>query len=224
MPNPNQSELPHNHSDESVDGLDNNAILELLDNLVCDVCLESNLTEDIHVQECVSCGENYCRHHSSVVDGAYCSKCLHDVSVTIETIRKVELHEASDGVITEVKPRKARQIKIGGMHWLFIQRKIKDLTDVELELAIEYHHALYSSMIYEREKKRLEGFHRNAGKSFKVPTTATTATTTTEIKKTRKIKSTTPQTAEVNAQQVFAKLIAQGFSPEMLMKMALGKK
>src|SRR5277367_4023300 len=82
------------HGTDNIEPLEPDEIkpLEPLDNLVCDICLEKNLTEDIHVQTCVVCEEPYCLHHASIVDPTHCAECLHDVTVTFETIKKTETH------------------------------------------------------------------------------------------------------------------------------------
>jgi hypothetical protein len=50
------------------------------------------------------------------------------------------------------------------MHWLFNQRAIATMSDVELDHAIEYHMSIYHGMIYEREARRVSNARRNKGK------------------------------------------------------------
>lgn len=187
--------------------------IEPLDNKVCDLCLERNLidkSEGSFIQKCPTCDEGYCIHHASSVDPLYCVECLHDVQVTIETVRRTVISEnASTGQVT-TRSRKARQITLAGSHWLFNQRKIVDMTDLELTLAIEYHETFLHSLVYERDLRRIEKFHRNADKPFKVKTSNSTITST--IKKTKTIKAKTPDTAEANIGVFIEQLKASGMS------------
>jgi hypothetical protein len=199
-------------------------VLEPLDNIVCDICFEKNLTEDIHIQSCVSCGDSYCVHNSSKVDPTHCIQCLKDISIDISIIRKTSIHSNHETGQTYIRSRKARQIKLGGQHWLFAQRRITDMNDEDLLLAIEYHRGMYDSLIYEREKRRAENFHRNANKVFKVPTSATgTILSSSTVKKTKTIKAAQPAVTETNTASLFEALLKQGFTKEQLIAMAMGK-
>lgn len=199
--------------------------IEPLDNLVCDICLELNLTEAVHIQKCVVCEESYCTHHASIVDPTHCAECLHDVTVTFETIKKTETHLNHVTNQPYTRTRKARQIKLGGMHWLFAQRKIGDMNDQELALAIEYHRAYYDALIYEREKRRIDNFHRNANKQYKVnSSSSTTVTSTTVVKKSKTVTGTKPKTQEVNLSAALQLLLKQGFTMEQIKGMITGVK
>lgn len=199
---------------------------EPLDPLTCDACFEANLTEDVHIQSCVVCEELYCLHHASIIDPAHCAECLHDVAVTTETIQRTETHVAHETGKVYKRTRKARQIKIGGLHWLFTQRKIPMLNDAELSLAIEYHRAIYDSLIYEREKRRSDNFHRNAGKPFKINTSINNTVTTTEttVKKSKTVRALKPDKAAANLASLIEQLRASGMSMEQIKAMAVGKK
>lgn len=194
---------------------------------LCEVCIEDNLISKVGIIRCERCHESFCIHFASSIDPQSCCFCLHDVSVTVDTIHKTTEHynEETDTVTT--KTRKAKSIKLGGMHWLFVQRKIRDLSDAELEVAIEYHHAIHDGMILERDQRRIEHFHRNAGKKFVPPTSVTSGTETTETvitKKTRTTKIKTPNAPEINATAVLQSLLKSGMSLEQIAKMIAGKK
>ncbi len=193
-----------------------------LEQLVCDVCFEANLTQAVHICQCASCETEYCRHHASAVDPGHCVECVSQVEVTESIIQKTELHTSPDGSSHVTRSRKARQIKVGGLHWLFIQRKIPTLSDAELTVAIEYHRALYDSLVYEREKRRIDMFHRNAGKQFKLPVTTdgTTVTTTVTTKKSRTTKTVKQDKASANMQALIELLKAKGLSIDQIKAMA----
>lgn len=188
--------------------------LEPLDNIVCDECLEKDLTENIHIQRCTHCNDEYCIHHTSVIDPAQCEQCCSDVKVEISTIKKVII----DSKMGHIRSRKARQIKLGGLHWLFAQRKIQEMGDDDLIRAIEYHRAIYDSLIFEREKRRAETFHRNANKPFKVPTSTTT------VKTVKTIKTVKAAPAAPDLTVLLEQLKKAGFTKEQIMAMAMGKK
>lgn len=205
--------------------------LDPLDLLVCDTCFEKNLTENVHIQECVICNEEYCAHHASIVDPSHCNECLHDVSVTIETIQKIAIHENPETGHKTKRSRKARQITIGGLHWLFTQRKIPTLNDAELAVSIEYHRAFYDALVYEREKRRTEHFHRNANKPYKINTSSsgatldnTVTTSKTTVKKSRTIKVVKPDAAAANLASLIEVLKKQGLSIEQIKAIAMSKK
>lgn len=209
----NDSDIPEN----AYVNADEVTFIEPLDNIVCDVCLEQNLTENIHIQRCTTCNDEYCMHHSSVIDPGQCEQCCSDVKVEISTIKKVII----DSKVGHIRSRKARQITLGGLHWLFAQRKIQDMGDDDLIRAIEYHRAIYDSLIYEREKRRAETFHRNANKPFKVPQNHSTTTKTVKTVKTVQAK-TAPTAEGMNTQ--FKALIDAGFTKEQIIALIMGKK
>lgn len=185
---------------------------------ICQVCREQNLIQQIHLVLCLRCNREYCIHFASTVDPSCCSKCCFDVTMTDETIYKKTEHynEELDKVYT--KTSKARQIKFGGLDWLFYQRRIKDLNDTELLLAIEYHHAIYTAMVYERDQRRAEHAHRNAGKKITFAHSANVTSETT-TKRTKTVKATAPDAAAANIKALLEVLIKQGKTPQEIMAM-----
>jgi hypothetical protein len=162
---------------------------------VCDVCLELNLTHPTSVVNCVRCGQAFCFHFASTVDAQYCVNCLSDISISKSVITKTyERKNEETGEVTFYR-RKAREIKIDGLDWLFAQRKIVDLSDLELDLSIEYHRNILSLMITEQEQRRTAKMHRYAGVRIHFPTASPTesTSTTTTVKKTRTVSKTKAQ-------------------------------
>lgn len=157
---------------------------------VCEMCQELNLTEANRITHCERCGQPFCFHFASNIDTAYCVNCMSDVEVTKQTITKEYIHRNDQERITSVYRRKAREIKIDGLDWLFAQRKIIDLSDDELDLSIEYHRNILALQIYEQEVRRTARMHRYAGVHVIAPcvSTSVTNTTTTTVKKTKTIK------------------------------------
>jgi hypothetical protein len=198
---------------------------------VCDACFLGNLTYNVNVKECIQCSELHCLHFTSRIDPTHCIHCLHDVTVVTETISKTQeyYNENKDKVGSHT--RKAKRIMISGMDWLFQQRKIIDLTDAELDLAIQYHRSIYDGMMYEREKRRAEHLHRNQSKSFRIPTSKTNdvsigetlVTSTTEVKKTRTVRGTKPNSDQTNLESAIKALMGMGLSLDDITKQLLKK-
>jgi hypothetical protein len=161
-----------------------------LTSTVCDVCLELNLTTKAQVICCERCEQAFCFHYASSVDTRYCVNCLSDISVTKQVISKEYVHRDEENKVTSVYRRKAREVKIGGCSWLFAQRKIAEISDVELDLTIEYHRNILMLQIDEQERRRNAKMHRYANTPYKIPTPSTTTvsnSTTTTVKKTKTV-------------------------------------
>lgn len=191
---------------------------------VCVACRELNLTDQVTFNNCKGCGQVYCLHYASTIDPAYCTECLHDVTVKEETIVKTQesYNPESDKIYS--RTRRAKKITLGGMHWLFQTRKIDTLTDLELDLAIEYHRDILNQMLLEREERRIQKFHRNRGKGLPVrfdqgSVTETTLNTETVTKKV-KVRQSVKADPMAVLQAAMAALKNAGLSPEAIAKMA----
>jgi hypothetical protein len=184
--------------------------------LVCEVCLELNLTQH-SVIKCARCEKAFCFHFSSNIDAEYCVNCMSDITVTKQVITKTYEHKDAETGATTFYRRKAREIKIDGLDWLFAQRKVNTMSDTELDMAIEYHRNICSLIMQESERRRNEKMHRYAGVKIILPKTdGTSSTTTTTVKKTRvvsKDKATELLMAQVKA------MMAKGFTAEKLAAM-----
>lgn len=192
---------------------------------VCLSCKETNLTEDIqeHLMTCPGCGQVYCVHFASSVDPSCCKDCCHDVEMTVttEVVKREHYNEETD--TSTVRTHKYRSVKFTGLDWLFFNRKINTLTDLELSLAIEYHQGLASSMLYERDKRKAEYFHRNAGKHITIKTSdgniISTTKTTTTVKKTQTTKSKVKTEAEIQLAAQLDKMLSGGLSIDQILGM-----
>lgn len=185
--------------------------------LVCEVCLELNLTTH-SVIACAGCGLAFCYHFQSAIDSQFCVNCMSDISVTKQVITKTYEHQNPETGECTFYRRRAREIKIDGLSWLFAQRRITELADVELDMAIEYHRNICSLMITESERRRNEKMHRYANTPMPIPTPSTTTVTngtTTTVKKSRTV-SKTKGTEQVAA--ILASLQAKGMSIADILK------
>lgn len=190
-------------------------------NAVCPTCMAANLTEEIKFSRCVKCGKLYCIHFASTIDPAYCVECLSDISLIKETITKeCEHYDEKTDEVTIYK-RRAKRIKLEGLNWLFMQRKIVSISDDALELSIEYHREILSGLLTERETRRTAFLHRYAG--IKMPkkskSSGTDSSTTTKV--TKRIRSTK---TTATASSVLQAMLAGGMTPEQLMQMLQAKK
>lgn len=190
-----------------------------LTELVCDVCLELNLTTKSSVA-CAKCGKAFCFHFASSVDAQYCVNCLSDISVTKQVVTKIYEHKNTETGQKTFYRRRAREVKLGGLDWLFAQRKIYELSDVELDLSIEYHRNILGLMIAEQERQRNAAMHRYAGVQFKMPkipdATKVSSSSTTTVKKTRIISK---DKASEQLAAILKGMLAKGLTPEQIAAM-----
>lgn len=185
-------------------------------NLVCVSCLEANLLAEIKVTRCTECDKLYCIHFASNIDPAKCTSCLSEVTLHKEVVTKTYEHYNEETDVVTVYKRRAKSIRLEGMDWLFAQRKIKDISDDSLELAIEYHRQLlFNGLIAEREQRRIKYLHRNAGASLpSVSPQKDSATSSTTVTKTTKTIKSTKATA--TADGALKAAMAKGLTKEQL--------
>lgn len=134
---------------------------------VCTQCLEDNLVRSGVIEtfvKCQKCGEEFCQHGVSKLDPQYCIHCCNDFKIVDVIEQEQRPIFNKDGGLIAVRQFKVRHITLSGLHWLFFNRAISNLTDIELEHAIEYHMSIYHGMIYEREARRVKKSQRNRGK------------------------------------------------------------
>lgn len=186
-----------------------------LTELVCEACLELNLTSKSAIV-CARCGKAFCLHYASTIDVQYCVNCMSDVGITKEVITKTYEHKSAETDQVTFYRRRARQMRIFGLDWLFAQRKINDLSDVELDLDIEYHRNLMKLMIDEQERRKNEKMHRYAGMRVVLPTPATT--TVSSVKQTTVKKSSTVSKSKSTEQlqALLSSMKAKGVTMESL--------
>lgn len=188
---------------------------------ICTVCKEQNLIQEVHFITCPRCTGLFCVHYASGVDMAYCNDCCVCVELTDQIITRIDTHKSEDGLKTYETKSKARQLIFTGLDWLFYQRKINTLSDAELALAVEYHHAIHGSMVMERDKRKIEYFHRNAGKQIRISTGEAiteekTSTTISSKKTTRTVKQ---KTSDVELKAMIEQLMKSGLDVNAIAKM-----
>lgn len=162
---------------------------EVLGSHACDICMGDNLLRDVGIKSCARCLNPYCLHFASKVDPLhYCVSCMSAIELTRSVVTKTYEHydEITDTLRTY--SRKARDIKMSGDDWMFAQRRIRSMTDAEGMLATEFHRNYLMLLIDDQERRRNEKAHRNAGKTFVLPSASSTTTTTTVQKKISTVK------------------------------------
>jgi len=129
---------------------------------ICLDCEQSETPDQVH-KICLKCGITYCVHYASATDIRFCSNCLSDFrvveSIEIKTVERI----ASDGEVLSRKRQTARNIRLEGMDWLFQAQKISSMTDEDILNAIEYHGAIKSLLINEREERKVEHYKKLQG-------------------------------------------------------------
>lgn len=216
---------------------------------VCTQCLEDNLVRAGVIEtfvKCQQCGEEFCIHGVSKLDPQYCVHCCNDFKIVdvVESQQRPIFNK--NGQQIAVRQFKVRHITLSGLHWLFFNRAITSLSDIELEHAIEYHMSIYHGMIYEREARRVAKAHRNKGKvagnenrnltqnpfeatqdgvTFSVDNSGTSSNRTKKVR-TRTVKvsqsSTKPAQSPEALQALIATLMKAGFTQEQIL--AIGAK
>ena len=192
--------------------------MPITDHKCCPTCLESNLIDEIKISRCAQCSVLYCIHLASSIDPSKCTECLSDVTLIKETITKTYEHYNEEMDVVTVYKRRAKSIRLEGMDWLFAQRKILQMSNDSLELAIEYHRALLNGLLQEREARRIKHAHRYAGVALPKPSVQTDVTTSTTT--TTKVKKSIKSTKEnATANGVMQAMLAKGLTPQQMIEM-----
>jgi hypothetical protein len=184
----------------------------------CKSCLEANLVTEVKLARCTKCSQVFCLHFASNIDPQYCIECLSDVTLHKEVVIKTYEYEGDDGEVKQYK-RRAKSIRLEGLDWLFMARKIVDLSDESLELAIEYHREYLQGLLTEREARKAKFLHRYAGvKLDTAPSGQVDSATSTEttVKKTKTISS---NKAQATANAALQAMLASGKSIDDIMAM-----
>jgi hypothetical protein len=185
---------------------------------VCDCCLELNLTTKT-VIKCERCEQAFCYHFASSVDPMYCVNCLSDISMQKSVITKTYEHTNPETGEHTFYRRRAREIKIDGLDWLFAQRKITELSDVELDLMIEYHRNILSLMITEGEQRRTAKMHRYAGVKMRIATPSSTTVTDSTHTTVKKVRTVSKNKAAEQMAALLKSMLAKGMTAEMIARM-----
>jgi hypothetical protein len=144
---------------------------------------------------------------------------MSEVSVTVNNISKVYEHYNEITETITKYSRRARQIKIEGSDWLFAQRKIKELSEIELAMVIEYHRTYFQLLLVEDADRKTAKMHRFAGVKIQ-GTSSVSASVTTTVTKSTQTKSTK---AAAQLSSLLSSMLAKGLKPADIAAMLKGK-
>lgn len=184
-----------------------------IDDVVCGECAFGNLVKNVGLKRCIRCEKPYCTHFAcTVAPLEYCVNCMGDLELTrkIESVSREKYNPITD--TTTRYTRRYRSIHINGDDWLFAQRKIGSLSDVELELSLEFHKEYIQLLAAEQDRRRVEKAHTASQKSAKTQMVLPTGTVSQTVK-TTKTTTTTKQNKKVDQLAIlFEQLLDQGKS------------
>jgi len=183
----------------------------------CERCTNDNLLKNVGIRKCTRCTQLYCIHFASLLEGnEYCVECLSDLTL----LKNEEVYSRKDYDLLADKERivrrRATTYKIGGLDYLFAQRRNAAMSDAELELKIEYFREQTTSMIIEREERKIKKSHE---KTIKIGATTTTTTVSTSTgttsqtvveKKKNQLNNLLSGMKPEDALAIFAKLMGKG--------------
>lgn len=111
-------------------------------------------------KSCERCGISFCSHFASNTDVRMCGNCLDDFRIVESVETKITQHVDEEGNVLSQRRQIARNLKLTGTDWLFAAAKISTLNDEEMDASIEYHRAIFNSLLEERELRRKEYFNK----------------------------------------------------------------
>lgn len=212
---------------------------------ICTSCLELNLIQAGVIDKwvrCKTCNDYFCIHGASKLDPQNCIHCCNDFKIIDVVETEAREIRNSEGLLIGTRNHRVRHITLSGLDWLFYNRRINDLTDVELEHAIEYHQSIFNGMMYEREARRIKHFQRNKGKvagneqisllsstqdgvvitldTASESYTKKTASSVTKVRRTRTVKTaSSAQKSEQALNEILKGLVKQGLSKDQIMSL-----
>jgi hypothetical protein len=188
---------------------------------VCSVCLSDNLLRSVGIRRCARCMEPFCLHSASIYDAVcYCTYCFNDLTIERSVLTKTtEIRDEGTNILLRAYNRKAVRTTLGGADWLFEQRRINDMSDEELIVAIEYHRQDLNLLITEQDRRRAEKAHRLAAKRIQLAPTTKISVTEKETKQVTAPKAKNgASTKKLEQAQALIALLLNKMSPEDLAK------
>ena len=174
---------------------------------------------------CKRCSVVFCSHFASTTDNRYCGNCMADFCVKETIMEKVVDHFRNDGTVSFSRKFQCKHMKLEGNDWLFATNLIPDMSDQDIEAAIEYHKSNVSLMLMEREARKLERYHKLAGVKVTRPGESQEAREKREAREAKKrttVKDKVPSPDDIVA--MLTKLATAGYTPDQLAALLGGKK
>lgn len=107
---------------------------------------------------------------------------------------------------------------MSGNDWIFVQRKVHELTSAELEVYVEYHRQYLGLLQNEQESRKAEKAHGLIPSSIHLASPTTTRTTTSTETTIKKTTTTKINKKAEQAKALLQSMLAQGFSLEDILK------
>jgi hypothetical protein len=205
------------------------------------VCVHCDNIDSLdRIKTCAKCSVQYCEHFSSEIDIRFCGNCMKDFKVTNSIEIRTTEQTNNAGEVIYKKRVQCKRLHLEGTDWLFTANKISTLSDDDLDCTIEYHRAIASLMLHEREERRIEKYQKlnkqvitlqrnsnvdNTGAvrgSLKTDAQKAEDAAYKQSKRTSTTKTKTPDAATLA--DAIALLIKSGISAEKIAELVGGKK
>jgi len=178
-------------------------------------------------KSCIKCAVVFCRHYASAIDIRFCANCIGEVAVKESILEKVIEHTKPDGTISFSRKFQSKMIKLEGVDWLFANHLIEDMTDAEIDGAVEYHRANVDLMLMERESRKQERIRKLASvKVISVKRQSQYEKERAEAKASSPKKTKTKEITQNDLVAALMQLAKAGLTPEQITAMVAkgGKK
>lgn len=192
---------------------------EELGSHVCDVCMGDNLLKASGIRGCARCKNPFCMHFmSKAMPTLYCVSCMSALELIRSVETKVTEHYNENTDKTVRYTQRARKPHLQGEDWLFMQRRIRGLSDAEIDMIIEVHRQDMMLLISEKELRRAEHMHRNAGVRV-VINPGSGSTTKTVVTTVKQVSTTKMDKTKEKAAALLAQLMGGGLSMDQIQQM-----
>ena len=185
-----------------------------IDDTVCSECAFGNLVKNVGIKRCIRCDKAFCSHFACTITPLeYCVNCMGNLELERKVVTtKIDVYDLETDTIKTYRRRPYRSIHINGDDWLFAQRRIGALSDVELELSIEFHREYLQLLAVEQDRRKAERLHKQSATKLPPPGIMPTGTTSKTVKET-KVTTTTKQNKKVDqVSMLFDQMLNAGMS------------
>ena len=183
-----------------------------IDDTVCSECAFGNLVKNVGIKRCIRCDKAFCSHFACTITPLeYCVNCMGNLELERKVVTtKIDVYDPETDTVKTYRRLPYRSIHINGDDWLFAQRRIGSLSDVELELSIEFHREYLQLLAVEQDRRKAERLHKAS--QVKLPLAMPTGTTSKTVRET-KTTTTTKQNKKVDQlSMVFDQMLNSGMS------------
>jgi hypothetical protein len=177
---------------------------------ICPLCDAKDETK-----VCKKCKIVYCKHFASVFDYNYCGNCVAEIKLVETLLEKTVEHQKPDGTTIFVRKFLARRLRLVGNDWLFLSHLIMEMSDADIEAAIELHRCNVDILIQERTERNQERYRKLAGIKVQKPGESQEQREKREAKELAK-KGIKEKDPAAMATDLITKLSKMGLTPEQI--------